>query len=61
MFSQCFEPFFHSVDLEVVFSLSVAFINESLCPFSVASCDLFDSNEWVRFVISLKGSVFAFI
>ena len=50
-------PSIHSADLVFVFFLSVAFVNVSLRPFSVTSCDLLHSNSWIFAVVSVLVKV----
>ena len=50
--SEDLEPSVHSIDLVLVLSLSVTFINVALGPLSEASSNLLDADHWVVLVVS---------
>ena len=58
MITKNLEPSVHAVYLIVVFSLSPAFVDVTLGPFSVTGGDLFDTDKWLVFVVSQEFTKF---
>ena len=50
-------PFFHSVDLVAVDSLTRALWKVSLSPLGETSCDLFDTDTWIFTVVSVEFGI----